>query len=160
MERNTRKYYWIKILQYLALLLIYEITESVLDYPFPHQNKKIYLFLSPPTYLLNIMLSTTQTLSEIKSQESIGHVRKHFIRRPLTYITNGIQDFVKCCIKSWLCTSTFDLTTCYLVDCNLNIVIQYHCDTAYLFADDLRSFPVRDSPTFSLLNCCRRWYNY
>ena len=49
------------------------------------------------------MLSTTQTLAQIKSQEFIGHMQKHFITTsPLTYVTNGIQDFVKCCIKSWV----------------------------------------------------------
>ena len=53
--------------------------------------------------LIFIMASTTQTLSQIKSQEFIGHVQKHLITiRPLTYVTNGIQDFVKCCIKSWV----------------------------------------------------------
>ena len=36
-----------------------EITGSVLDYPTPHKC----LFLSPPAYLLNIMVSTTQTQS-------------------------------------------------------------------------------------------------
>ena len=37
------------------------------------------LHLSPPTYLLNTVVSTTQTLSQIKSQECIGHIQKHFI---------------------------------------------------------------------------------
>ena len=49
------------------------------------------------------MMSTTQTLPQIKSQEITGHLRQHFITtRPLTYVTNGIQDFVKCYIKSWV----------------------------------------------------------
>ena len=54
------------------------------------------------TYLLNIVVSTTQTLFQIKSQECVGHIQKHFISSPLTYVTNNIQDFVKCCIKSWV----------------------------------------------------------
>ena len=41
------------------------------------------------------MVSTTQTLSQIKSQEVIGHIQNHFITSPLAYVTNGIQDFVK-----------------------------------------------------------------
>ena len=77
------------------------------------------LFLSLPTYLLNILVSTTQTLSQITSQECTGHTQTHLITtRPLTYVTNGIQDFVKCYIKVG-CTLTFDPTTCYLVDYNL-----------------------------------------
>ena len=50
----------------------------------------------------NSMASITQTLPQIKSQEFIGHIQKHFITCPLTYVTNGIQDFVKCCMKSWV----------------------------------------------------------
>ena len=102
------------------------------------------------TYLLNIITSTTHTLSHIKSQEFIGHIQKHFItRHPLSYITSGIQEFVKCCIKSpvqldlrpanmlfgglhprpstcqhaiwWTTPSTFDLPTCYLVDYTLDL---------------------------------------
>ena len=46
---------------------------------------------------------TTQTLSQIKSQEFIGHIQEYFITTsPLTYDTDGIQDFVKCYIKSWV----------------------------------------------------------
>ena len=49
------------------------------------------------------MVSTTQTLSQIKSQEIIGHIKQHSITTsPFTNVTNGIQDFVKCCIKSWM----------------------------------------------------------
>ena len=43
-------------------LLIFEITGSVHDYPVPHK-KMSCLFLSLPTYVLNIMVSTTQTLN-------------------------------------------------------------------------------------------------
>ena len=61
------------------------------------------LFLSLPTYLLNILVSTIQTLSQITSQDCTGHIQKHLITTgPLTYVTNGIQDFVKCYIKSWV----------------------------------------------------------
>ena len=62
--------------------LISKITGSIPDYPVLH--KKCHLFLTLPTYLLNIMVSTTQTIC------------------PLTYVTNGIHDFIKCCIKRWV----------------------------------------------------------
>ena len=55
---------------------------------FSQINVCLYLLLV--TYLLN-MVSTTQTLSQIKSQEFIG-----------SYVINGIQDLVKCCIKGWV----------------------------------------------------------
>ena len=81
-------------------LLISEITGSVLDYLVPHNNKMYWVFLSLP---INIMVSTTQTVSQIKSQEFIGHIQKHFITTSLlTYVTNGIQEFVKWCIKGWV----------------------------------------------------------
>ena len=73
------------------------------------------LFLSLATCFSNIMVSTTQTVSQMKSQEIIGHIKQHFMTTsPLTYVTNGIQDFVKCCIKRWV---HLDLqhTTCFLV---------------------------------------------
>ena len=42
------------------------------------------------------MVSTTQTQSQIESQEFIGHIQKHFITtRLLAVITNGIHDFGK-----------------------------------------------------------------
>ena len=45
--------------------------------------------------------------------------KKHFITtHPHTYDTNDIQDFVKCCITSWV-HPTFNLRTCCLVDYNL-----------------------------------------
>ena len=51
------------------------------------------LFLSLPTYLLNMMVSTTQTLSQINSQEFIGH----------KFLLNALLKVG--------CTSTFDPTT-------------------------------------------------
>ena len=40
----------------------------------PPTNKcYAYLFLLHPAYILNIMVSTTQTLAQIKSHEYIGH---------------------------------------------------------------------------------------
>ena len=109
-------------------MLISEITGSGLHYPVPHNNKTMScLFLSLPTYLLNIMVSTTQTLSQIKSEEFIGHIQKHFITTsPLTYVTNGIRDLVKCCIKRWV---PFDPATCCLVDYNLlgHPIDSVHC---------------------------------
>ena len=56
-------------------LLISEITGSVLAYS-----------------VSNIMVSTTQTLAQIKSQEYIGHIKQHFTTASsLTYVTNCIQ---------------------------------------------------------------------
>ena len=53
--------------------------------------------------LLNIMVSTTQIRSQIKPQEIIGHMKYHFMTTsPLTYVTNGIQDLIKCSIKGWV----------------------------------------------------------
>ena len=41
--------------------------------------------------------------SQNKSQEIIRHIKQHLMTTsPLTYVTNGIQAFVKCCIKSWV----------------------------------------------------------
>ena len=37
------------------------------------------LFLSLTAYLSKIMVSTTQTLSQINSQEIIGHIKQHFM---------------------------------------------------------------------------------
>ena len=36
----------------------------------------------------------------LKSQEFISDIKQHFMTSPPTYVTNGIQEFVKCCIKS------------------------------------------------------------
>ena len=49
------------------------------------------------------MVSTKQTPSQINSQKIIGHIKQHFMTTsPFTYVTNGIHNFVKCCIKSWV----------------------------------------------------------
>ena len=66
------------------------------------------LFLSLPTYLWNIIESAPQTLFQIKSQDIIGHIQKHFMTSPLAYVTNDFQDFVKCCTKSWLNLHLYD----------------------------------------------------
>ena len=48
------------------------------------------------------MLSATQTLFQIKPEEMTGYIQQHLIATCLlTYVTNGIQDFVKCCIERW-----------------------------------------------------------
>ena len=47
------------------------------------------------------MVSSTQTLAQIKSQEFIGHTKQHYMTTSLVaYVTNDIQDFWKGCIKS------------------------------------------------------------
>ena len=66
------------------LLLISEIARSVFDYPVPHKQISWLFLLSLLTYHLNIMVSTTQTLSQIKSQEFIGHIKQLGASRPLT----------------------------------------------------------------------------
>ena len=65
-------------------------------------QKMSCLFLSLPAHLSNIMVSSTQTLAQIKSQEFADHIKQHFMTCPVTYVANGIQDVVKCCIESWM----------------------------------------------------------
>ena len=61
-----------------------------------HAQKVLYLFLLLCTYLLNIMVSTTQTLAQIKPQEFIGHIKQHHMATQfLTYITNSISRLCK-----------------------------------------------------------------
>ena len=67
-------------------LLISKVTGNVLTYPVLHK-KMSCLFLSLSIYLLNIMVSTTQTLSQIKSPEIIGPIKQHFMTSPLTYFS-------------------------------------------------------------------------
>ena len=45
-------------------------------------------------YFWNIMVSTTQTVSQIKSQEFIGHIQKYIITSPLAYVTHAIQSIL------------------------------------------------------------------
>ena len=48
-------------------------------------------------------ISTTQTPAQIKSQEFIGLIKQHSMTTsPPTCVANGIQYFVKCCIKNWV----------------------------------------------------------
>ena len=44
-------------------------------------SKRKWLFLSLPIYLSNIMVSTTQTLAQIKLQEFIVHIKEHFMKK-------------------------------------------------------------------------------
>ena len=114
-------YTWIQILQHLTFeinyrkwgveLLISEITTSILDYPILHK-KKLCLVLSLPTYLLN-MVSTAQTLPQIKSQEIIGHIEQHFMSTsPLYHVRNNFTWF----IQLWSRKKTpLRLTNCNIV---------------------------------------------
>ena len=86
-----------------------EITGNVLDYPGPLKN----IMLISITYHLLNMVSSTQTLAQIKAQERIGHIKQYFVTSPVTFFTKSIQDFVKCYIKSWV-YRTFN-HTCYLI---------------------------------------------
>ena len=112
---------WIKILQHLTFeinhrkwgggggegrgvqMLIFELQEATrVCLPSSTQKNYILIFITC-TYLWNIIVSTTQTPPQITSQEFISHIKQHFITTNLlTHITNGIQEFVKCCIRSWL----------------------------------------------------------
>ena len=77
---------------------ITKIIGSVFAYPVPH-NYFYHLPVSS-TYCSNIMVFSTQTLAQIKSQEFIGYIKPHFMTTsPVTYVTNGIQDFVKCWVN-------------------------------------------------------------
>ena len=48
-------------------------------------------------YLLLLLLLLLFLFSNHRN--FIGHIKQHFMTSPVTYITNGIQDSVKCCIK-------------------------------------------------------------
>ena len=100
------KYYSTSPLKMEAELLISKITESVLA-----QNMSC-LYSSLPTYLSNMMVSTTQTPPQIKSQEVISHIKQHFMASPRTSPMAFM--FVKCSIKGWV-----HLTMCCLIDYNL-----------------------------------------
>ena len=54
-------------------LLISETTGSVLDYPVLH-TQMTCLFLS-----LTVIISSTQTLPQTKSQEFTGHIKQRFV---------------------------------------------------------------------------------
>ena len=80
-------------------LLISEITGRILAYPVPPQKSHAYFDPFPPIF----GTSTTPTLPQITSQEFINHIKQYFMTTsPLTYVNNGIQEFVKCCIKIWV----------------------------------------------------------
>ena len=57
-------------------LLIFETTEIFLVYSIQHKNISC-LFLSLLTYLSNIMVSSTQTLTQIKSRGFIDHTQSN-----------------------------------------------------------------------------------
>ena len=68
--------------------------------PSPAQ-RNVMLFLSLPTYLSNIMVSITQTLAKIKSQECIGCIKQHF----MTTSPVSFKNLWNALSKVW-CTST------------------------------------------------------
>ena len=111
-----------------------------------HKKNVMLVFI---TYHWNIMVSTTQTLSQIKSQEFISQINQHFmIISPLTYVTNGIQEFVKCCSKSWvhldirpndillgrLQSLVAQNTICVTLE-----VVNEHCSCKYTFASKIQT---------------------
>ena len=65
--------------------------------------QNVVALLSLPVYISNIMVSSTQTLAQIKSQKFIGHKNQQFMTKwSLVYVTNYTLDFVKCCFKTWV----------------------------------------------------------
>ena len=66
------------------------------------------------------MESSTQTLTQIISQEFMGHLKQHFMTSPVTYVTNGIQDLVKCCMKNMDAPRTSTRQDANLLSYNLN----------------------------------------
>ena len=86
------KYYSIEInhRKWGIEMLIFKITRSVLAYPVLHKNCHAYFYQF--SHLLNIMISTTQTLAQIKTQEFIDDTKQNFMTSPVTYVTNDIQD--------------------------------------------------------------------
>ena len=63
------------------------------------------------------MVSTTQTQFQIKSQEFIHHIQKHFYDNKPSHICHQLHSrFCKNAVSEVRCTLTFDLTSCYLVD--------------------------------------------
>ena len=120
---------WIWILLHLCLeinhrnwevqLVISEITGSVHDFPGPHKTQKQklpWLFWSLLTCFSN-MISSTQTLTQIKSQEFIRHIKQHYMTDMSTMTFKILWNVV---LKlDALRPSTFDLSRCYLVHHNL-----------------------------------------
>ena len=61
---------------------------------------KQFMLICITSYLFfEYHLSSTQTLSQIKSQDFSAPYKNTITTSPLTYAANSIQDFVKCCIK-------------------------------------------------------------
>ena len=66
------------------------------------RTKKCHAYFIHLLPISNIK-STTHTLSQNNSQEIIGIIKQHFpTTSHLMYVANGIHDFVKWCIKSWM----------------------------------------------------------
>ena len=63
-------------------LLISEITESVLDYPILDKKWHAYFY----TYLSN-MVSSTQSLVQIKAKEFVGYIKQHFTTSSLACLS-------------------------------------------------------------------------
>ena len=98
------------------------------------------------------MVSTAQTLPQIKSQEFIGHIEKHLITTsPLTCVTNGIPSFVNFCMN--------------LVDYNLPDT-QYSsgskCSSGAWLVSDLsllKEHMMNPLSCFSCLSMLHNWHN-
>ena len=74
----------------------------------------------------------------------IGHIKRHFMTtRPLTYVTNGIQEFVKCYIKRWV---HLDLQPNNMLFVRLQPVLVHWVDTTgSISVKDLVSNPIAPS---------------
>ena len=82
-------------------LLISEKTGSILVYPVRTKKQTFMLILITSHLCFEYhCINYTNTTSN-QSQEFISHIKQRFMTTGLlTYVTNGIQDFIKCCIKS------------------------------------------------------------
>ena len=82
-------------------LLISKITRSVLAYPVPHTQKNAMLiFITSQLYFEYRGIYYTNTISnQITGMYWPLYKSTLSQQVPLTYVTNGIQEFVECCRK-------------------------------------------------------------
>ena len=97
------------------------------------------------------MVSTTQTISQIKLQEFIGNIQKHFITISPFTCHQWHSWFCKNAVSNVGCTLTFNLTACCLVDYDLKAgTLTFDLTTCCLVDYDLKACTL----TFDLTTCC------
>ena len=107
-------------------LLISEIIGTVLGYPVPHRNVNLIFITCNLAFKYHGIYHTNTG-----SYQITGIYWPH----KTTLYDNKSSSRVKCCIKSWV-SLTFDPTTCYLVDYNLqnisvSVLKESSCSNAY-----------------------------